>query len=131
VLGGGIELLYVVFQQLFSAQPRLNDTANLAFGQALAVIVVAAAIGIYHWRVMRSDAAARPAKIQPTIEPAETPVVITPPAPTGHEVPTQPAPDGRLFELSVVGATEDDVHQALANLPPKASYKLIPSDHSA
>ncbi|HSS94271.1 MAG TPA: DUF5671 domain-containing protein [Candidatus Dormibacteraeota bacterium] len=131
VLGGGIALLYVVFQQLFSAQPRLNDTANLAFGQALAVILVAAAVGIYHWRVMRSDAAARPAKIQAAGEPAETQVVIAPPAPTGREVPSQSAPDGRLFELSVVGATEDDVHQALANLPPKASYKLIPSDHTA
>jgi hypothetical protein len=28
----------------------------------------------------------------------------------------------------VVGATEDDVHQALANLPPQASYHLTPSD---
>jgi hypothetical protein len=26
-------------------------------------------------------------------------------------------------------ATEDDVHQALSNLPPAASYKLTPAEH--
>jgi hypothetical protein len=30
----------------------------------------------------------------------------------------------RRYVLSVTDATEDDVHQALANLPPQASYKL-------
>src|SRR5258706_1359560 len=121
-LGGAIGLLYVVFQQAFSAQPRLNDSANLAFGQALAVVVVAAAVGVYHWTVLRSDATARPLKgVQLTAT-----VTIVPTAPTQRGPAMEIAP-GTHYELSVVGATEDDVHQALANLPPQASYKLVAS----
>ncbi|TMF42510.1 MAG: hypothetical protein E6I23_13405 [Chloroflexi bacterium] len=125
LLGGAIDLLYVVFQQAFSAQPRLNDSANLAFGQALAVVVVAAAVGIYHWLVLRSDATSRPPK---GAQLAAT-VTIVPAAPAKLRPALEVAP-GTHYELSVVGATEDDVHQALASLPPKASYKLLPS-HSA
>jgi hypothetical protein len=129
VLGGAIDLMYVLFQQIFSTHPLLNDAANLAFGQSLAIIVVAAAVGIYHWRVMRSDAAARPATTHATREAVAAPVVIVPAAPADHSPALEVIP-GQHFVLSVVGATEDDVHQALANLPPQASYKLIPSDHS-
>jgi hypothetical protein len=32
--------------------------------------------------------------------------------------------------LSVMDASEDDVHQALANLPPAASYRLVPESES-
>ena len=46
---------------------------------------------------------------------------------------TLPAPEvvaatrqSNRFILSVVDATEDDVHQVLANLPPAASYLLTP-----
>jgi len=78
---------------------------------------VAVAVGIYHFRVLRSDAAARPARIAPA------PVLILPAEPTGL-TPALEGDTGRHFELSVLGATEDDVHQALANLPPQASYKL-------
>jgi len=123
VLGGAIGVLYVVFQQAFSAHPRLNDPANLSFGQSLAVVVVAAAVGIYHWRVVRSDASTRPAKAEP---PASPPIAV-PAAPAEHRPTAEVAP-GTHYELSVVGATEDDVHQALTNLPPQASYKLVPSD---
>ena len=37
----------------------------------------------------------------------------------------------RRYVLAVTDATEDDVHQALANLPPQASYKLTPSEQGA
>jgi hypothetical protein len=123
LLGGGIGMVYVVFQQAFSTQPRLNDTANLAFGQSLAVVLVAAAVGIYHFKVLRSDAEARPAKAAAAQPEASAPVVtipVAPPAPT----PALEGEVGLQFDLLVVGATEDDIHQALANLPPKASYKL-------
>src|SRR5258708_9633291 len=43
VLGGAIGLLYVVFQQALSTQPRPNYSANLAFGPLPAVVVVAGA----------------------------------------------------------------------------------------
>jgi hypothetical protein len=126
VLGGGIGLLYVVFQQTFSLQPKLADPANLSFAQSLAVVVVAAAVGLYHWRILRSDAASRHAVPVPpsAAAPADTAPVDEP------EHAAEPAP-GVHYALSVVGATEDDVHQALANLPPQASYKLVPSDHPA
>ena len=123
VLGGAIGLLYVVFQQAFSAQPRLNDTANLAFGQSLAVVAVAAVVGIYHWRVLSSDASTRPAKAE-----RPTPYVVAAPAATADHPPTVGVAPGTHYELSVVGATQDDVHQALTNLPPQASYRLVPSD---
>jgi hypothetical protein len=35
--------------------------------------------------------------------------------------------DGRRYTLVVHDATEDDIHQALAALPPKASYHLTQS----
>jgi hypothetical protein len=140
VLGAGIGLLYVVLQQLFSTQPRLSDPANLAFAQSLAVLVVAAIVGIYHWRVLRSDAASDPTKSAISRGPLDRPAKAEPPlavAPAAisaaaaiseatHELAETP---GRHYELSIVGATDDDVHQALANLPPQASYKLVPSDH--
>jgi Domain of unknown function (DUF5671) len=131
ILGGSIGMLYVVFQQVFSAQPRLNDARNLSFAQSLAIVLVAAAIGTYHWSVMRADASARHAKIATPGTPADLPA-ITVAAPLAPAEPT-PAPEaapGMHFELSVVGASEDDVHQALANLPPQASYKLTPSNHA-
>jgi hypothetical protein len=33
--------------------------------------------------------------------------------------------------LAITDATEDDVHQALANLPPQASYKLTSAEQVA
>lgn len=133
VLGSGIGILNVVLQQVFSATPRLNSTSNLDFGHYLAVLVVAVLIGIYHWRVLRADAVARPAKHE--VEPAR--VIVGTPA-VDSTIATTPAtstsassvPHGRRYMLSVMDASEDDVHQALSNLPPAASYRLIPESES-
>jgi ABC-type multidrug transport system fused ATPase/permease subunit len=130
VLGSGIALLNVVLQQVFSANPRLNSVANLDFGHYLAVLVVAVVIGVYHWRVLRADAASRPAKHEvevaaPVIAPAA--VVTVDSVITSETVPTS---HGKRYVLSVVDASEDDVHQALANLPPAASYHLIPESEA-
>jgi hypothetical protein len=128
-LGGGVWMLNALLRQVFSAQPKLNDSANLDFGRALAVILIAAAVGIYHWRVLRADAAARPSKVATTPQPATVPLVE-------HTAP-QPAavaavdPRSRRYTLVVTDATEDDVHQALAALPPQAAYKLTPSGETA
>jgi hypothetical protein len=127
-LGSGIALLNVVLQQVFSAAPRLNSIDNLDFGHYLAALLVALVVGFYHWRVLRSDSAARPARHEPELAPAATaaPVAVaaTPDSAIGA-VQVAPEP-GRRFILSVVDATEDDVHQVLANLPPAASYLLTP-----
>jgi hypothetical protein len=37
---------------------------------------------------------------------------------------------GKRYVLSVMDASEDDVHQALSTLPPAASYRLIPESES-
>src|SRR5207244_12899060 len=74
VLGGGVGLLNALLRQLFSAHPNLADTTNLDFGRYLAVVGVAAGVGVHHWRVLRADGAARPprAAVQP---PHAAPVV--------------------------------------------------------
>jgi hypothetical protein len=127
-LGSGIALLNVVLRQVFSANPQLNSTDNLDFGRYLAVLVVALVVGFYHWRVLRADAASRPARHEKTPVPlaaaAVAPAIsVSPIDPTPAPVA---APAGMRFILSVVDATEDDVHQVLANLPPAASYLLTP-----
>jgi hypothetical protein len=128
ILGGGVGMLSALLQQLFSTQPKLNDVANLGFGHYLAVIVVAVALGAYHWKVLRADSAARPPKIAPA------PAVIggTTPAPVASAHPSPLANShSRRYMLAITDATEDDVHQALANLPPHASYKLTPAEQGA
>ena len=127
VLGGGVGLINALLQQVFSAHPRLNDTANLDFARFLAVILVAAAVAAYHWRVLRADSAARPAKPAPAARPA-----VARPAPAASE---PPAPDvlgahSRRYTLVVTDATDDDLHQALSNLPPQANYRLTPAEQS-
>jgi len=134
VLGSGIALLNVVLQQVFSATPRLNTTANLDFGHYLAVLVVAMFIGIYHWRVLRADATSRPAKheVEPAPALAAAPVAPASTITTAPALPTVEAstPHGKRYVLSVMDASEDDVHQALSNLPPAASYRLVPESES-
>ena len=71
-------------------------------GKAASVIVVAAVIGLYHWRALRSDSAARPA-------PAPRRAVID-----------------RDVHLIITGASEDEVRRLLGGLPEGASYSIDP-----
>ena len=124
VLGGSIGMIGSVLQQVFSSNPRLNDVSNLAFGRYLAVVVVATGVAIYHWRVLRADQAARPPK------PATAPAATMPAPAPAVALPATEAlgPHSRRYTLVVTDATDDDVHQALANLPPQANYKLTPAE---
>jgi hypothetical protein len=77
--------------------------------------------------VLRADAAARPPKL----------IAVAPIAPAPSAVPAA-EPDlevvdahARRYTLVVTDATEDDIHQALAELPPQASYKLTPTEEPA
>jgi hypothetical protein len=128
ILGAGVGMLNALLGQVFSAQPKLNATSNLDFGHYLAVIVVAAAVGIYHWRVLRADAAARP----PEVVAEPEPVAVATPMPAPLTIPAMEIadPNSHRYVLSVTDATEDDVHQALATLPPQASYKLTPAEQA-
>jgi hypothetical protein len=126
-LGAGIGMLAAVLRQAFSAHPTLSDSANLDFGHYLAVLVAAAGVGFYHWRVLRADAAARPPKA--AAEPATAAVAAAEPVLiAAHEVAD---PHTRSYMLSVTDATDDDVHQALSSLPPHAAYKLTPTEKGA
>ena len=130
VLGGGVGIVNAVLRQAFSAQPRLDDPSNLEFGQFLGVVVVALALAIYHWRVLRSDAASRPAR---PARVAATTTKVAEPAPA--QAPTAVVveslgPHGRRYTLVVTDATDDDVHQALSNLPPHATYHLTPTEQT-
>ena len=129
ILGAGVGMLNALLQQVFSAHPKLNDPGNLDFGHYLAVIVVAAGIGVYHWRVLRADAAARPPKV--AVEQAPAAVAVVAPISVPVHATEVANTDTRRYVLSVTDATEDDVHQALASLPPQARYKLTPTEHGA
>jgi hypothetical protein len=129
ILAAGVGMLNALLQQVFSAQPKLNASSNLDFGHYLAAIIVAAAVGAYHWRVLRADAAARPPKVAAE---SEAVTVATPtPVPLAIQATELADPNSRRYVLSVTDATEDDVHQALATLPPQASYKLTPAEQGA
>jgi len=133
VLAGGVGIVNAVLRQAFSANPHLNDVANLDFAHYLAVIIVAAGVGIYHWRVLRADAAARPPRAAeaPHAKTAAATAVVA--ASTDAAVPAaadQLGPHSRRYTLVVTDATDDDIHQALSTLPPQASYKLTHTEQT-
>jgi hypothetical protein len=129
ILGAGVGMLAAVLSQVFSSHPTLADSANLGAGHYLAVIVVAAGVGFYHWRVLRADAAARPPKV--VVEPPPAAAAIVTAAPVVIAAAEPADPHTHRYVLSVTDATEDDVHQALASLPPQAAYKLTPAEQGA
>ena len=133
VLGSGVGMVNALLQQLFSARPTLSAASNLDFGRYLAVILVAGGVGFYHWRVLRADAAARPSKaVVSPAAPVETPGVVGSGAAATIATASRDVvgPHSRRYTLVVTDATEDDVHQALADLPPQASYSLTPAEQA-
>jgi len=124
-LGGAVGIINAVLQQLFSANPRLDATSNLDFAHYLAVIVVAAGVGFYHFTVLRADNAARPPR-PVAARPSAAPATVSQTQPV-HAAEPLPA-GGHRYALVVTDATEDDIHQALSTLPPHASYKLTHSE---
>ena len=130
VLGGGIGMISALLQQLFSANPKLNDIANLAFGRYLAVVLVAAGVAIYHWRVLRADQAARPAKPAPSQSAPAAARSATSASAVAQAEADALGPHSRRYTLVVTDASDDDIHQALSNLPPQASYHLTPSEQA-
>lgn len=129
VLAGGVGMVNALFQQLFSSRPTLQAQSNLDFGHFLAVIAVAAVVGVYHWRVLRADSAARPKRAAPPV--VTRPVAVVAQAPAASPVQVEAIdPHSHRYTLVVTDATDDDIHQALSSLPPQASYKLIHSEEA-
>jgi hypothetical protein len=129
VLIAGIGMLNALFQQVFSTHPTLSASSNLDFGHYLAVIVVATGVGVYHWRVLRADAAARPPRAAAATAVTTKPVVVASKSAAAQEPAVESlGPHSRRYTLVVTDANDDDIHQALASLPPKASYNLTPTE---
>jgi hypothetical protein len=132
VLASGVAIVNTVLQQVFSATPALADRSNLDFAHWLGVVIVAAAVGAYHWRVLRADAAARPARpVVAAPSPARTVVAESTQVKTAPKVAPEVeslGPHARRYTLVVTDVTDDDVHQALSNLPPQANYHLTPDE---
>jgi len=120
---------FSLFSTLLAASGPTVRWGFLGILLALGVCaLVAVIVGVYHWRVLRADAASRPAKHEVEAPPiATTPVLAVDSVITPTSVPTS---HGKRYVLTVTDASDDDVHQALANLPPAASYRLIPESES-
>jgi hypothetical protein len=84
-------------------------------GRAMSVILVAAAIGLYHWRVLRADSAARPAP-----SPSGIPFLEGIPSPLAGEG------QGGGLTITITGATQEQIKQALSKLPDGANYTIRP-----
>ena len=127
VLAGAVGMINAVLQQVFGV-----GTNNLDFARYLGIILVALGVGIYHFIVLRADNAARPVRAAPASKPKPMPAAAS--APTSSTEPVHAAeqlgPHARRYTLVVNDATDDDVHTALANLPPHASYKLSATEQT-
>src|SRR5438552_3785871 len=96
----GAVFVYRLLALLLGTSDAAAGAPLVDMGKAASVIVVAAAIGLYHWRALRSDAAARPVP-----------------------VPRRAVID-RDVHLIITGASEDEVRRLLGGLPEGASYSI-------
>jgi hypothetical protein len=99
ILGSAATLVYRLLGVVLATTGADSGAAVVDIGRAASVVVVAAALGLYHWRIVRADAAARPA------------------APA-------PPPAAEQFSLQIRGASEEEIRRALAGLPAGSSYSL-------
>ena len=107
LLISGAVLLYRLLGLVLSTSDASSGAAVVDAGRSTSVILVAVALGLYHWRLLRADGAARPA--------------ATPP-------PSHPA---RRFLVAISGASEEQIRGLLGGLPGGASYSLESRDVSS
>jgi hypothetical protein len=99
VLIGGALFVYRLLALVLGSSDAGNGAPLVDMGRAMSVILVAAGIGLYHWRALRADSAARP---------------ITSPQPL----------TGDAVQVDIKGATEAQIRRALTDLPDGASYTI-------
>jgi hypothetical protein len=104
----GAIFVYRLLALVLGTSDASSGAPVIDMGRAVSVILVAAAIGLYHWRVLRSDSAARPAV-------APLPGVPSP-VPGGGQ--------GGGMVVTIMGATEEQIRQALSKLPEGANYTI-------
>jgi hypothetical protein len=100
LLISGATLVYRLLGVVLATTEASSGAAVVDIGRATSVILVAAALGVYHWRLLRADAAARPL-----------------PAP-------QEGGPSDQFSLEIRGATEAEIRRLLGGLSGGASYSL-------
>jgi len=100
ILISAATLVYRLLGVLLATTGADSGAAVVDIGRAASVVTVAAALGLYHWRIVRADAAARPA------------------------APAQPIAASVQFSLQIRGASEAEIRRALGGLPHGASYSL-------
>jgi Domain of unknown function (DUF5671) len=105
VLIGGAIFVYRFLALVLGTTDSGGNAPLVDMGHALSVILVAVAVGLYHWRVLRSDSAARV------------------PSPLG-ESPSPLVGEGPGYQITIIGATEEDIRRALRDLPDSASFTI-------
>lgn len=100
ILTSAATLVYRLLGVLLATTGADSGAAVVDIGRAASVVIVAAALGLYHWRIVRADAVARPA------------------------APAPPIAGPEQFSLQVRGASEAEIRRALGGLPEGATYSL-------
>src|SRR5207245_2153962 len=90
LLAGAATLVYRLLALVLGASTAASGAALVDIGRASAVILVAGAFGLYHWRVLCRDGAARPAP-----------------------APAAPPSEAQAISVEIRGATEEDVRRLL------------------
>jgi hypothetical protein len=108
VLISGAIFVYRLLALVLGTSDAASGAPVIDMGHAMAVILVAAAIGLYHWRVLRSDGAARPAVASVSAVPS----------------PVHAGGQGGDMVVTITGATEQQVRQVLSHLPEGANYTI-------
>jgi hypothetical protein len=106
LLISGAVLLYRLLGLILSTSDASSDAAVVDAGRSTSVILVAVALGLYHWRLLRADSAARPAA-----------------AP-------EPSYSGQRFVVTILGTNEEQIRGLLRGLPGGARYSLESRDIS-
>jgi len=104
----GAIFVYRLLALVLGTSDAASGAPVIDMGRAMSVILVAAAIGLYHWRVLRSDSAARPAIAS----------VL------GVPSPVHGGGQGAGMVVTITGATEEQIRQALSKLPDGANYTI-------
>ncbi len=100
ILVSAATLVYRLLGVLLATTGADSGAAVVDIGRAASVVIVASALGLYHWRIVRADAIARPAAA------------------------AQPIAAPEQFSLQIRGASEAEIRRALGGLPDAASYSL-------
>lgn len=106
LLAGGAILVSVLLNGLLAGELALIPTRA---SRPLSAVLVAAAIGGYHWRMLRGETEERV-----SVEEAAAPAAET--------------AAGQVLVFEVMGATEPQIREALAQLPSGASYRFRAED---